>query len=272
MKLLILMLLFFSMQLMATGPRITKSTISPDKKEVFAFDALPFISTEIENSGMLSEVALAAFKEAKIDAVITVLPLHSMVKYYLTQEKAIVIIGRYLGLSAEDEKSVVAIPLYSAEESYLYYKPKHPQGLEYKGELSSFKGLTYGALEGEETGTYKDAGITVVKGRTLSLFKKLQGGTIDFIGVPTESAQWFLQNKFAEHKNDFTVMQTSRSTADISIYFNLNNPDGKISAESFKNGLRTIVNNGEYARILGKHIKDSEAVKLQVQYIQKFLK
>jgi len=257
---------------MATGPRITKSVVSPDKKEVFALDAPPFISTEMENSGMLSEVALAAFKEAKIDAVITVLPLHSMVKYYLTQEKATVIIGRYLGLSTEDEKSVVAIPLYSAEESYLYYKPRHPQGLEYKGELSALKGLTYGAVEGEETGKYKDADITVVKGRTLSLFKKLQGGTIDFMRVPVESTQWFSQNKFAEHKNDFSVMRTSSSTADISIYFNLNNPNANTSAESFKNGLRIIVSNGEYARILGKYIKDSEAVKLQVQYVQKFLK
>ncbi len=265
-------MLFLSIPLMATGPRITKSVVSPDKKEVFALDAPPFISTEVENGGMLDEVAVAAFKEAKIDVVITILPLHSMIKYYLTQEKAMVIIGRYLGLSAEDEKSVLSIPLYSAEESYLYYKPKHPQGLKYKGELSALKGLTYGALEGEETSKYKDSGITVVKGRTLSLFKKLQDGTIDFISVPVESIQWFLQNKFAEHKSDFTVMQTSSSTADISIYFNLNNPEGKTSAESFKNGLRTVVNNGEYAKILGKYIKDSEAVKLQVGYIQKFLK
>ncbi|MDO8455155.1 MAG: hypothetical protein Q7S59_11335 [Sulfurimonas sp.] len=272
MKLILLMLLFFSMQLMATGPRISKSTISPDKKEVFALDAPPFISTEVDNGGMLNEVAVAAFKEAKIDAVITILPLHSMIKYYLTQEKAMVIIGRYMGLSAEDEKSVVAIPLYAVQESYLYYKPKHPQGLEYKGELSIFKGLTYGASEGEETGKYQEAAVAVVKGRTLSLFKKLQSGTVDFISVPTESAQWFLQNKFAEHQGDFATMQTKSVTADISIYFNLNNPDGKVSAESFKNGLRTIVKNGEYAKILGKYIKNPDTVNMQAQSIQKFLK
>ncbi len=271
MKLILLTLLFFSMQLMATGPRISKSTISPDKKEVFALDAPPFISTEVENGGMLNEVAVAAFKEAKMDAVVTILPLHSMIKYYLTQENAMVIIGRYMELSAEDEKSVIAIPLYSAEESYLYYKPKHPQGLEYKGVLSNLKGLTYGASEGEETGKYKEAGITVIKGRTLSLFKKLESGTVDFISVPEESAKWFLQNKFAEHQNNFVAMRTKSVTADISIYFNLNNPNGKASSEGFKNGLRTIVKSGEYAKILGKYIKNPDTVNIQTQYIQKFL-
>lgn len=257
---------------MATGPRITKSAISPDKKEVFALDAPPFISIEVENGGMLNEIAVAAFKEAKIDTVITILPLYSMVRYYLTQEKAMVIIGRYMDLNAEDKKSVITIPLYTAQESYLYSKSKHQKGLEYKGELSIFKGLTYGASEGEETGKYLEAGITVVKGRTLSLFKKLQSGTIDFVSLPDESAQWFLQNKFAEHKDDFATMQTKSVTADISIYFNLNNPDGQKSAEGFKNGLRTIVKNGEYAKILGKYIKNPDTVNMQAQNIQKFLK
>jgi polar amino acid transport system substrate-binding protein len=257
---------------MATGPRITISVISPDKKEVFALEAPPFISTEVENGGMLNEVAIAAFKEAKIDAVITILPLHSMIKYYITQEKTMVITGEYLGLSAEEKESVVAIPLFKAQESYLYYKPKHPQGLEYKGELSIFKGLIYGASEGEETGKFKEAGITVVKGRTLSLFKKLQGGTVDFIRLPEMSGKWFLQNKFAEHQNDFVTTQAGNVKTDISIYFNLNNPDGLKSADGFKNGLRTIVNNGEYAKILDKYIKNSDAVNMQTQNMQKFLK
>ena len=272
MKFFILVMLLLNMQLMATGPRITQNLISPDKKEIFALDIPPFISTEVKYDGFVSELVNAAFEQAGIEVVITTLPLQSMVKYYLNQEDAFAILGRHLGVSDKEKKSLIAIPIYMAKESYFYYKPLQKNTPVYKNKLSNLKGLTYGASKGEDIKAYKKAGIKVKKARTLSLFKKLQSGKIDFISVPTLSAEWFINNKFAQHKKEFDSMAESSKSVDILLYFNLNHKAGKKSAEGFKKGLLSIIKNGTYAKILSKYIKDSDAVKLQLKYINKALK
>ena len=268
----ILMLLLLSIPLMATGPRITQNLISPDKKEVFALDIPPFISTEIEGGGLVNEIVNAVFKKADIKAVITTLPLQSMVKYYLKEENAFGIMGRHLGISAKDRETLAAVPIYMAKESYFYYKPLQKNPPKYEGKLSNLKALTYGASKGEDINAYKKAGIKVKRARTLSLFKKLQTSKIDFISVPIQSAEWFINKKFPKHKKEFTQMPTSSKTVDISIYFNLNHKDGKKSAERFKRGLLSIVKDGKYANILDKYLKDSNVVKAQLKHIRKVLK
>lgn len=258
---------------MATGPRITSILISPDKKEIFALDLPPpFISTEVQKDGMINEVVMAVLQEAKINVIITTLPLQSMVMYYLKQENSFGVMGRHLGLTADDKKSLISIPLYVANESYYYYKPLHEKSLEYKGKLSNLKKLVYGASKGENVSAYKKVGIKVKKTRTLSLFKKLQQGRVDFISLPNQTAKWFIEKKFSQYQNDFVTMKTSSKTQTISLHFNLKHPKAKESAESFKKGLRAIVNNGKYTEILSSYIKNPSEVKSQLLRMHKFLK
>lgn len=272
MKNIILSILILSIPLFATGPRVTQSLISPDKKEIFAVDLPPFISTEVDDGGVLTEIVSAACKEVNLDMIVTILPLQSMVKYYLTQENAMGVMGRHIGLSSEEKSSILEIPIYVAQERYLYYKPKHKSIIEYSGKLSSLNGLTYGASKGEDTSMYKDAGINVKKARTLSLFKKLQSGKVDFISIPEESASWFIKEKFPEHLNDFVMMKKSSAPTAVSLYFNLNNSSAKQSADEFKKGLKNIIDNGIYADILKQHVKSRDKVESQIKRMNEYLK
>ena len=271
-KYTVLLIMFFSVPLMATGPRVTQSLISPDKKEIFAVDLPPFISTEVEAGGALKEIVVSAFEEVGVDMIVTILPLRSMAKYYLTQENAIGIMGRHMGISPDEKGSLIEIPLYVAQENYFYYKPSHENALEWNGKLSNLKGLTYGASKGEEVSVYKDAGIKIKKARTLSLFKKLQSSKVDFISLPKESASWFIEKKFKEHLNDFVMMKKSSTTASISLYFNSKHPKGQESSKAFKKGLHKLVKSGAYANILGKYIDNKDKVNSQVKRINKYLK
>ena len=272
MRHVILLILILALPLMATGPRITQSLISPNKKEIFALDMPPFISTEVENGGLVTEIVNAAFKKAKIDVVITILPLQSMLKYYLNQEDAFGIMGRHLGINQEESKSLEAIPIYMVKENYFYYKPLQKNALKYKNNLYNLKGLVYGASKGEGVSAYKKAGIKVKRARALSLFKKLQSGKVDFISMPVQSAEWFINNKFAKDKKEFVHMAAKSKTVDISLYLNLNHKDGKKSAQEFKKALSVIVKSGVYAEILAKHIKSSDEIKLQLKHMRKNLK
>ncbi|MBA3025383.1 MAG: amino acid ABC transporter substrate-binding protein [Sulfurimonas sp.] len=271
-KLLVLLMFFLSVPLTATGPRVSSNILSLEKNEVFALDLPPFISTEADKNGALSEIVNAVFAEEKIENSISIIPLQSMIKYYLTQDTTLAVMGRHLGISKEDNKSLMEIPLYLSNEYYLYYKPLHAKNLEFNGKLSNLKGLRYGASSGEETAAYENAQIKVENGRTLSLFKKLKKGTVDFISMPTQSAQWILKKNFAHESKDFVMMQGGSGSVFISIYFNLKHPEGKTLAGSFKKGLQSIVTNGKYASILEKHLKNPDDVKLQLEQINKFLK
>ena len=97
MKFFILLLLFLSIEVYATGPRITSSFISPDAQEIFALDLAPFISTDVKEGGILSEVVKHIAKEEGINLLITIVPLQSILKYYLTQENALGVMGRQIG-------------------------------------------------------------------------------------------------------------------------------------------------------------------------------
>ena len=270
-RVLLLAVLFFSTLLMATGPRIKTVAMTVDKNEIFALDLPPYVSTEIAQGGVLNEIVRAAFDEAKMEVYITIVPLQSMMKYYYAQENAPGFLGRHLGFGTKKKSSLVGIPLLSANENYFYYKPLHPKGLEFKGKLSNLKGLTYGAAKGEDVTLYKNAGINVKKSRALSLFKKLKDGRIDFISMPKESTQWFLEKRFGEDKDDFVMMKEESGKVDISLYFNMNNPRGKKMEKAFKKGLQAIIENGEYARILKKRLTKDE-VHLQTQRINKYIK
>ena len=267
----VLMTFFLNTLLMATGPRVSTLATVIDKNEIFALDLPPYISTEVAEGGILSEVIKAAFNEVKMEVQITIVPLQNMIKYYYAQENAPGFMGRHLGLSPKKKSTLVKVPLFVAGENYFYYKPLHPKGLEFKGKLSNLVGLTYGAAKGEDTTAYKNANIKVKKSRTLSFFKKLKNGTIDFISIPKESVQWFLEKRLSDDKDNFVMMKEGSTNIDLCIYFNMNNPKGKKMLGAFKKGLKSILENGKYATILEKHFKKDE-VQLQIKQIRKNIK
>ncbi len=271
MKFFILLLLFLSIEVFATGPRITSSFISPDAQEIFALDLAPFISTDVKEGGILSEVVKHIAKEEGINLLITIVPLQSILKYYLTQENALGVMGRHLGLNTQDKTSLIEIPLFLANEKFVSYKSKHIKIINYKGELSSLNGLTYGASKGESTNTYKNLGINIKKGRALSLFKKLKSENVDFISLPTQSTSWYIEKNFSDDKYNFKTMRQSSKKVAISLYFNTNHPEGKNSAKLVKKGLLKILNNGKYADILKPYVKDTNEINAQIKYIKKFL-
>ncbi len=270
-RLLLFLGIFVSIPLMATGPRISPSLISIEKNEIHALDLPPFISTEIENEGVLSELVISAFSDQNINVVINIVPVQSMLKYYLVEENAIAVMGRHLGIENNAKKRLLSVPLFVSSEHFIYYRPAH-QNRDFKGELSNLKELTYGASKGEDVTAFKKASIKVKKSRTLSMFKKLKQGSVDFISLPPESVEWFLNQKHADEKHDFAVMPGKAHMTSIAIHFNLDNPKARDLASAFQQGLRNIINNGKYAKILKKQIKDPLVIRSQLDHINDALR
>ena len=246
----------------ATGPRVTKALFSVDKTEVHVLDFPPFLSNEVADGGPFSEIVNVALQEAGIDAVISTHPVQRMVRYYLLQENALAVMGRHLGFSSEQKKELIFIPLSVLVESFYYYKPSFPNGLNWNGKLASLKGKTYAAHKGEDVAAYKAAGIAVKYDRTIGLLKMMKAGEADFAAIPALTADWLLAKYMADEKELFTAMDTSPGEDVFYIIFNKQHPQGEASAAAFKKALMGMVSDGRYAQIMKKHLGNGDVLKL----------
>lgn len=237
----------------ATGPRVTTALFATDKDEIHAVDFPPFVSSEVVDGGVLSEVVSVALARAKIDAVISTHPVKRMLRYYLFQEDALAVIGWHFQFSEEQMKNLIMIPLTSFPENYYYYKPSYPNGLSL--EKSKLKGLRHGAHKGERPDYLIKAGVEIYYGRTINLLKKLKNNELDFICAPPKAVEWFIDRYLHEDRENF--VSTNGEYMDDQTYyivFNRKHPDGKKAAEDFKQALAGLLEDGTYSKISEKHL------------------
>lgn len=249
----VLMSLMLTHYCYATGPRVTPSLIS-NASDIYTINLPPFIGADFNRLSYLSEVVNTVLDQQKIDAILTVLPLHNMVKYYLLQENVLAVLSPYLYLTASQKQDMVIITMDEVNESYIYYKPSHPGGLAWKGNLKNLNGLRYGVLKGVATEKYKKSGIRIKTARLGSLLKKLVAKEVDFIRLPDLTADWFINKQFPRQKNNFVKMKVSAGKMQLAIIFNKKHWKGEVSAEIFKKGFDTLVKNGMFYEIKNEHL------------------
>lgn len=253
-------LLCFSATAQATGPRVTSSLFEPPVNEIFALDFPLVLSSDVANGGAGTAIIKAAFKAENVENTITPLPLQTMLSYYLNEENALAIIGHDLNLTAAEAKNVVLVPILILKESYFYYRPKHAT-LSWKGDLSTFKGLTLGVQkkDSSKTTAYQKAGIQVEQGRLETRISDLIAGKIDVVRETDLTMSAALDKQFTVQKNDVVRLEPSAGEAVIAVAFNKKNPKSAELAKHFQQGLGKIIASGEYDAILKKQFGETSA-------------
>ena len=254
----------------ATGPRVTTALFSPDKNEIHTVDFPPYISSEVIDGGVISEIINSVLSAAEIDAVITRHPVQRMVRYYLLQEHAIAAVGRRMIFTAEEKKDLIFIPVTALEEKYYYYKPTHPKGLNWGKGISGFNGLIYGSQHGENVDEYKKAGIQVKYGRSMALLKKLKRGSVDFVALPSLTVEWLINRYMGEEKENFVAMDKDAGTEMLYIIFNRKHAEGTEAAGKFKKALSEMIADGRYQQIIEKHLGSGDAGKIYLRRLETF--
>ena len=251
----------------ATGPRVTTALFTPHANEIHTVDFPPYISTDVVDGGAVSEIIRTALKEAGIDAVISIHPLKRMVNYYLFQENALAGVGRHLHFSDVQKKELILIPLVVLQEQYFYYKPLHPQGL--KLDADHLKQLVYGSHVDEDVSRYTAAGCAVKYGSTMSLFKQLKRGDVDFIEVTPLTVEWLLDRHMAADKAKFAHLPGAGDDEVLYMIFNRKHAGGEAAAARFKQALAGMVKDGTYGKILDKYL-GAEHGKLYLRRLESF--
>ncbi|WP_019867707.1 substrate-binding periplasmic protein [Methylovulum miyakonense] len=244
----------------ATGPRIKQDLFTPNANVIYALDFPPFITTELAGGGIAIELVNTVLQAEKINAPINTLPSPRMLAYYILQEKALAAVGGHLHFTAEEQKSLVFVPLLRLQEHYYVYRPKHPQGLPWQGDLKALATYVYGANQKEDVAAYQQAGVKVETGNTLTLLEKLKAGQVDFIGGPELAINWYLDRNFAADKDKFSKLEPNAGEGTLFIIFNKKHPQGETLAKQFKKGLAALIANGQYQALLEKQLGGGDAV------------
>lgn len=236
----------------ATGPRVSADLFTPPVNEIFAVDLPPFVGSGLPGGGLAAEIVAAALTAVQVEAVLTPLPLSTMVRYYLTQENALAVLAPDLG-DAERVQGIV-IPLFVALESYWYHRSADSRPLDWEGCLASLAGHTYGAHRGEAVDAYRAAGIRVEHAWTRDLLRRLAQGRVDFIRLPDLTARWMIERHFPGRAAEFGRLTPAAGEQSLSVLFNQGHRDGGAMALRFRRGLGTILGNGRYLELLEAHL------------------
>lgn len=257
--LLLLVAAICPMNAFATGPRIKQDLFTPNANPVYALDSPPYITTELGGSGLAIELTNSLLQTAKTSASINILPLPKMLKYYLFQEKALALVGSHLSFTAEEQKSLIFVPILRLQKHYYIYQPKHPEGLPWKGDLNALANKTYGADPEEDIAPYQKAGIRIETGKLLALLEKLKLGQIDFLAGSEPSINWFLDKNLSSDKAQFSKLEPAAGDETFFVIFNKNHPQGEAIAKQFKEGLTALIANGQYKALLEKNLGGADA-------------
>jgi len=261
----------FASDVSATGPRITKSLLSPNENQIYSYDYPPFTTTDLEMGGMSTEIIDAVLQKINIDATQIIVPLQSMVKFYIHQEQPLAVYGKNLNFNQQQKKHLTFIPIGIMNSQYVFYKPAHKENVSWNGQLSSLAKYTYGASNGELVEEYKKENVKVKYARTHSLLKKLISKEIDFMKMSELNRIWMLDKHFPHEKSGFVVMNNSDKIEPVFIIFNKKHPQSSHIAKIFKKGLAEIVDSGEYLKIIKKYRTQKSKQEQHMQVLSKLL-
>jgi len=253
-KFISLIVVLFSANSFATGPRVAPSLFVADTNIMYAQEYSPFISSSSEQQGLLFELINGVLKAEDIPGTVNILPTKSMVQYYFSQEIPLAIIVHDFGQMKADNSKAMFIPVLDLDKYYYAYQTGEAKALDWAGKLSHLKGKTYGANKGEDVSAYKQAGINIKYARTPALVKQLQQGKIDFIGMPEATLNDLSKQQSPEQAPLFIKMMPKAGNMLMGIIFNKNHTEGQLAAEKFKLGLKKLISSGQYQSILRKHL------------------
>ena len=169
----------------------------------------------------------------------------------------------------QDFADIITIALYHT--SFYFYEYNHEKnnlsGAHHSHEIYKLKsfedlrgkrvGLIKGALV--DRSTFERYGIFFETSYSqASLFKKLKLGRLDYVLAINLVAQDIIKKNFSNEVEDFLSIHVEGFSSPITIMIAEEQKDAYIYAKKFKEGLKTIILNGTYDKIIKKYYRSQE--------------
>lgn len=226
-----------------------------EQVQIVTFHYPPMMDRGKPQGGLMGEIVQAAFNEVRIEPDLVFYPAKRMLAYYIGTKAYLACIGPIVLVDRQPEDrqhQVIRIaPLADILMVLLYYKPTHGAKPTAYNALSELRGMKVGTILGSNTTPLlQEAGIEVSEIRIESQIKLLRADRIDFAAVGLLTGLDLITRLFPGQEAEFAFIRKPVMELPTSIYFNKRFPKSDEYAERFRAGLKAIVENGHYLRIL----------------------
>jgi polar amino acid transport system substrate-binding protein len=208
----------------------------------------PFWSAHLPEDGMAGEILHAMSSEIDVKSVIKYLPLKRIRKDLIHNH-----VGNPDNFAGQEFSAVIPIAVFRA--AFLYYKPNHKKEIIYRV-LDDIKGYTLGVIRGTlvDIPFFDNKGIKVEQSNSEdSLLKKLKHGRIDLCSVIKLSGIFKIRKLFPKDTENFVHFEIKGSVSPVTIMIAKNHPGGKELGKKYSKGLKIIIENGKYNKIIEKY-------------------
>ncbi|MCD1654861.1 transporter substrate-binding domain-containing protein [Treponema zuelzerae] len=229
---------------------------------LLAFEYPPIYQNE-ENPGVACEIALAAFKEADIEAVLSFLPVKRMIASLSAGEAHAAIGGRIL-FKHELTSGTVAPSntIMHVLQTFIYDTRRFPEGLNYSSltELSPYR---IGVLNGSGIMEFlkKESALTLIPNTIHEgSARQLYHGWIDLWAIVDLTGLAYIRNLYPAENKSFKAYSLPYEIGDITVFFSAKqDPEGILNA-SFTEGFKKILSNGTYLKILQSYYGETSSI------------
>ncbi|WP_341328198.1 transporter substrate-binding domain-containing protein [Methylotuvimicrobium sp. KM2] len=221
---------------------------------VDANESAPYWCRFSLEGGMGSELLQAMSTAAGLTTQIRFVPLSRMIEDRSNNDS-----GNPEFFMWQQEFAAI-IPIAISEMSIFYYRPRHQKPLE----VNDFKDLEpykIGVLKGIliDRKALEQMGLTFESSYThASLFKKLKVGRIDLVIEIDLVGRQMINQLYPDLADDFVRIPLSNTVSPIAIMIDANYPNADSIAERYREGLASIIANGEYQRIVERYYPDGK--------------
>ncbi|MFA6193092.1 MAG: transporter substrate-binding domain-containing protein [Sulfurimonas sp.] len=216
---------------------------------LWANEAPPYWSKTLPDDGIAGEIVYAISKACGIKSEIVFKPLSRIIEDETNNDLG----NPAFFIANQDFAAIIPIALYHV--SLCYYDPKHKDNFVLKS-LADLKGKRIGVLKGTliDNFYFQQEGISFEESYSHeSLFKKLKLGRLDMLIEIDLVIQKTLKQLYPQEIDNFIQVDISTASSPIAIMLANEYPDAKNIAKKYRQGLKKIIQNGTYEKILGKY-------------------
>ncbi len=269
-----LVLLCSTLTAHATAPRFAPEWFQPAEDNpavIIAHDYPPYRSATPETHGMHVQIVQAALAAVDLALAVDIQAAKSLVVYALLQENALAVIGENFNFQDSARQHLIFIPIHFRIGQYLFYEPSHSQDISWSGRPADLRGYRIGMESGDHSEDCQNAGLTCLRANIHDLFTQLTAGQLDLICIANARQIWFVNNYRPTDRMRIHALSPPAWQAPSWIVFNARHPSGQATSRQFKRGLRQLLDNGGYRRILETYIPDQAHVQMAIKQLQRHL-
>ena len=232
-----------------------------------ANEAPPFFSKDLPHNGMAGEIIYEVSKAAGIKSEINFKPLSRMIKEDENNDLG----NPAFFINNQDFASIITIAQYYS--SFYYYSDSKNDKQVSIESLSDLKGSKIGILKGSlmETLFFEEKGVEFETSYSQeSLFKKLKLKRLDYVLEVRVVGEHIISKLFPSEKENFIAVEIKKSVNPISIMLSEEQKDVKLIAQAYRRGLKKIIDNGVYEKVLNRYHTSKPIDKHWLKQLKKF--